>query len=117
MIDVSDYRRQSSPRTERWYVRDRSVTFDLANVFMLVIGDCPSVYRMMDPDHSYCAKKVSVQSLPPASADIKLILDMHNEERSNVASKDMQKMVSFVEILNRPIERVVIDIFSTGIVI
>lgn len=84
-------------------------------VFVLVIGDCPSIYRMMDPDHSYCAEKVSVLSLPSTSADIKLILDMHNEERSNVASKYMQKMVSFVKILNRPIERVVIGTFSTGI--
>jgi hypothetical protein len=36
---------------------------------------------------------MSVNSLPPTTKEIELILDMHNQERSNVNAKYMQKMV------------------------
>jgi hypothetical protein len=48
---------------------------------------------MIDKQHSYCAKKLSVYSLPPTPKEIELILEMHNQERSDVNAKDMQKMV------------------------
>jgi hypothetical protein len=48
---------------------------------------------MIDKQHSYCAKKISLKSLPPTVKDIELILDMHNQERSSVNAEHMQKMV------------------------
>ena len=48
---------------------------------------------MIDKQHSYCAKKMSVRSLPPTAEEIKLILEIHNQERSDVNAKHMQKMV------------------------
>jgi hypothetical protein len=58
-----------------------------------VDGECPKIYQMIDNDHSYCAKKNSVRSSPPTDSEIELILQMHNEERSKVNAKDMEKMV------------------------
>ena len=48
---------------------------------------------MLDKQHSYCAKKISLQSLPPTTKGIVLILEIHNQERSNVNGKHMQKIV------------------------
>lgn len=48
---------------------------------------------MIDKQHSYCAKKMSVRSSSPTAEEIKLILEMHNQERSDVNAKHMQKMV------------------------
>jgi hypothetical protein len=48
---------------------------------------------MIDENHSYCAKKISVRSLAPTNDEIKIILEMHNQERFDVDAKDMQKMV------------------------
>ncbi len=59
----------------------------------IVYSECPSIYQMIDKQHSYCAKKISLKSLPPTVKDIELILDMHNQERSSVNAEHMQKMV------------------------
>jgi hypothetical protein len=48
---------------------------------------------MIDKSHSYCAKKMSLQSLPATVKEIELILEMHNQERADVNAKYMQKMV------------------------
>ena len=71
---------------------------------------------MLDSDHSFCAKKISVQSLVPAPKEIMSIVDMHNEERTNVHSKDMQKMVYFSHVHAEETDRArtLVVISSTG---
>jgi hypothetical protein len=59
----------------------------------IVCSECPSIYKMIDKSHSYCAKKMSLQSLPATVKEIELILEMHNQERADVNAKYMQKMV------------------------
>jgi hypothetical protein len=56
-------------------------------------SECPTIYRMIDKDHSYCATKNSLRSLAPTKKEIELILEMHNQERFHVNANDMQKMV------------------------
>ncbi|CAF3978943.1 unnamed protein product [Adineta steineri] len=53
---------------------------------------------MIDKDHSYCAQKISLQSLPPTNKEIELILEMHNQERFDVNAIDMQKMYWNVDL-------------------
>ncbi len=48
---------------------------------------------MIDKHHSYCAERISVDSLPPTPEEIELILRLHNQERSDVNARHMQKMV------------------------
>ncbi len=73
------------------------VNFSCMKIFfqsiLIVYSECPLIYRMIDENHSYCAKKISVRSLAPTNDEIKIILEMHNQERFDVDAKDMQKMV------------------------
>jgi len=46
---------------------------------------------MIDKNHSYCAKKIFIDSLPSTTKEIEIILEMHNQERFDVNAKDMQK--------------------------
>ena len=62
-------------------------------LLVFVSGECPWVYRMIDKDHSYCAQKISVQSLIPTPDEMEAIVKLHNDERSNAGAVDMQKMV------------------------
>jgi hypothetical protein len=64
-----------------------------SRLILIVYSQCPLIYRMIDKDHSYCAKKASLRSLAPTKKEIELILEMHNQERLHVNAKDMQKMV------------------------
>ena len=59
----------------------------------IVYGECPKIYQMIDKQHSYCAEKLSIRSLPPTNNEIELLLEMHNKERFDVDAKYMQKMV------------------------
>jgi len=58
--------------------------------------ECPSIYRMLDEQHSFCAEKLSLESLPPTPDVIQLIEDMHNQERESVNAINMQKMVRLI---------------------
>jgi len=61
-------------------------------ILLTVYSECLSIHQMIDKQHSYCAKKISVRSLPPIAEEIKLILEIHNQERTDVNAKYMQKM-------------------------
>ncbi len=46
---------------------------------------------MIDKNHSYCAKIMSVDSLPSTTKEIEISLEMHNQEQFDVNAKDIQK--------------------------
>ena len=58
-----------------------------------IVDGCPKIYKMVDENHSFCSPKRSIESFVPTAEEIELILRMHNEERAQVNSADMQKMV------------------------
>ena len=59
---------------------------------------------MIDENHSYCSKKISLSSQPPTNSEIEMIVGMHNQERADVNAKDMQKMVRENRIQQESIE-------------
>ncbi|CAF1225520.1 unnamed protein product [Rotaria sordida] len=72
--------------------------------FQYVYSGCPLIYQMIDKYHSYCAKKISLSSLPPTLTEIEFILKVHNQERFDVNAQQMQKMywnVDLAEIAQR----------------
>lgn len=59
---------------------------------------------MISENHSFCAKKISLSSQPPTSKEIEMILEMHNQERTDANANDMQKMVSGNKIKHESME-------------
>lgn len=62
-------------------------------ICVVVYSTCPSIYRMIDQQHSYCLDKRSLHSSPPTEDEIEEILKLHNQERIDVQGENMQQMV------------------------